>query len=57
MKILSSILFTLMLVWNSEAVGVGDMAPDFTLNSLDGKTVSLSDYAGKVIYIFWFGNG
>ena len=33
---------------------VGDRAPDFTLKTLDGKTVSLSDYAGKpVVLNFW----
>lgn len=32
----------------------GDKAPDFTLKSVDGKTVKLSDYKGKVIIIdFW----
>jgi cytochrome c biogenesis protein CcmG/thiol:disulfide interchange protein DsbE len=33
---------------------VGDVAPDFTATTLDGKTVSLSDYAGKpVVLNFW----
>jgi cytochrome c biogenesis protein CcmG/thiol:disulfide interchange protein DsbE len=33
---------------------VGDRAPDFTATTLDGKAVSLSDYAGKpVILNFW----
>jgi peroxiredoxin len=33
---------------------VGDQAPDFTLKTLDGKTVSLSDYRGKPVVInFW----
>lgn len=33
---------------------VGDTAPDFTLKTLDGKTVSLSDYRGKpVVLNFW----
>lgn len=29
----------------------GDKAPDFTLKGLDGKTVSLSDFAGKVVVL------
>jgi peroxiredoxin len=36
---------------------VGDPAPDFTLKTLDGKTVSLSDYRGKPVVInFWQSN-
>ena len=33
-------------------VNVGDPAPQFTLPSLDGKQVSLSDYRGKRLVIF-----
>jgi peroxiredoxin len=33
---------------------VGDAAPDFTLETFDGRSVSLSDYAGKpVVLNFW----
>lgn len=32
----------------------GDNAPDFALKSVDGKTIKLSDYKGKVVIIdFW----
>jgi peroxiredoxin len=32
----------------------GNLAPDFTLETLDGKTVRLSDYRGKTILLnFW----
>jgi len=35
-------------------VGVGTRAYDFELPNLEGKTVKLSDYAGKVIFLnFW----
>lgn len=34
---------------------VGDLAPDFTLEQLDGSSVSLSDFLGKVVYINFFG--
>ena len=29
-------------------------APDFTLANYDGKTVKLSDYAGKIVVLEWF---
>lgn len=31
-------------------------APDFTLKSLDGSDISLSDYKNKVVVLFFFGN-
>jgi peroxiredoxin len=31
-------------------------APDFSLTSSDGNTVKLSDYSGKVVVLFFFGN-
>ena len=35
-------------------IGVGNLAPDFTLESLDGNKVSLSDYRGNVVLVnFW----
>jgi thiol-disulfide isomerase/thioredoxin len=35
-------------------VGVATMAPDFTLESLDGKNTKLSDYRGKAVLLnFW----
>lgn len=33
---------------------VGKKAPDFTLKSFDGKSVSLSDYRGKIVVLEWF---
>jgi len=35
--------------------GVGDPAPEFELESLSGETIKLSDYSGKIVYIFFFG--
>lgn len=36
------------------AISTGDVAPDFSLTTLDGKTVKLSDYRGTpVILNFW----
>ncbi len=34
----------------------GGSAPGFTLESVSGGSVSLSDYSGKVVVLFFFGN-
>ena len=35
-------------------MAAGNPAPPFTAQSIDGKTVSLSDFKGKVVYLdFW----
>lgn len=35
-------------------LSIGHKAPDFTISSLDGKTVKLSDYKGKYVMVdFW----
>lgn len=36
---------------------VGEAAPDFELKDLDGKTVKLSDFKGKVVVLEWFNPG
>ena len=33
---------------------VGTLAPDFTLNDIKGDSVSLSDYSGKVVVLYFF---
>jgi len=33
---------------------VARKAPGFTLSSFDGKTISLSDYKGKIVVLEWF---
>jgi thioredoxin-dependent peroxiredoxin len=35
-------------------VRIGDTAPDFTLPSQSGETVSLSDYRGKKVVVLYF---
>jgi len=32
----------------------GKKAPEFTLNTFDGKEISLSDYKGKIVVLEWF---
>lgn len=37
-----------------KAVQIGQQAPDFSMNSIDGKTISLKDFKGKYVLIdFW----
>jgi len=51
-------MFSLILISTTILFAeVGDNAPDFTLNKLGGGTLSLNDFQGKVLYIFWFGHG
>lgn len=38
------------------AVKPGDTAPQFSLQDQDGKTVSLSDFKGKIVVLEWFNN-
>lgn len=41
-----------------ERVKAGDQAPDFTLENMDGKRISLSDFRGKknVVLVFYRGH-
>jgi peroxiredoxin len=36
------------------ALKIGDMAPDFTLNSHTGASIQLSDYRGKNVVMAFF---
>jgi peroxiredoxin len=55
------LLFTVVLSSCSkdddlDPLAVGSVAPAFTLNSLDGGSVSLSGLSNKVVVLFFFGN-
>ncbi len=42
------------LVANNDSILIGSQAPNFTLYSLDGNQISLSDYEGKTVLLtFW----
>jgi peroxiredoxin len=41
---------------HAQNVSVGQAAPDFTLTGLDNQSVSLSQHAGKVIFLDFFGS-
>lgn len=38
----------------SSTIDVGDVAPSFTLPDADGKPVSLSDYTGKPVIVYFY---
>ena len=46
-----------MMAWAADApkteAAVGQKAPDFSLTDAAGKTVSLKDYAGKIVVLEW----
>lgn len=56
-KIVMSLIFLLILNLSIIAQGVGTLAPNFTHTTLDHGQISLSDYQGKVVYLFFFGWG
>lgn len=47
----------LFIATTAHAIETGSLAPDFSLKSIDGKTVSLKDYAGKAVVLEWFNQG
>ena len=42
---------------SSATVKPGNTAPAFSLQDQNGKTVSLSDFKGKIVVLEWFNNG
>lgn len=51
-----TIVLSLISAGNLQAQKVGDPAPDFSLQTIDGETFKLSEHKGKVVFIFLFGN-
>jgi cytochrome c biogenesis protein CcmG/thiol:disulfide interchange protein DsbE len=48
------VLFALVLINDSVFPAQPDKAPDFALRDLNGNSVSLNDYQGKVVFLnFW----
>ena len=48
-------LFSLLLT--AFALDIGDKAPDFQLDSTEGRSYSLSSFKGKVVVLEWFNPG
>lgn len=58
---ISEDVITALTKWNPAAIDsakVGSLAPDFQLNTIAGKPISLSDYRGKqaVVLVFIYGD-
>jgi peroxiredoxin len=51
MKNILTLITTLALITSAFAVEIGKTAPDFTGTDINGKTVKLSDYKGKIVVI------
>lgn len=51
--LVSALLIAAVPVWAGETAEIGKPAPDFTLKSLDGKDVKLSDLKGKIVVLEW----
>ena len=51
MKFFLALFTTLVLAISAFAVEIGKTAPDFTGTDINGKTVKLSDYKGKIVVI------
>ncbi len=52
-RVCALILFA-MVTAQSQALEVGDVAPNFELQGSDGQIHKLSDYRGKAVVIAWF---
>jgi len=50
----SAAIFAMNLRAGDKAPAVGAEAPDFTLNSQDGKPVSLHDFRGKWVVLYFY---
>jgi peroxiredoxin len=52
-----AMIFTVGLALNAWAARVGQRAPDFTATDSNGKTHTLSEYAGKYVVLEWTNSG
>jgi peroxiredoxin Q/BCP len=51
---LKAFFATLLSTVAAQAIAVGTMAPTFSAKNQDGKTVNLSDFAGKPVLLYFY---
>jgi len=54
---LSALVLSLLLASTSFAAKVGEKAPDFKVNDVNGKSHQLSDFKGKFVVLEWMNEG
>jgi|TARA_B100000315_G_scaffold250997_1_gene284904 peroxiredoxin Q/BCP len=57
MKYLLRVLFWLIAKierWNKTMITAGEQAPAFSFTNQDGATVSLNDFVGKYVLLWWY---
>ena len=52
--LLNVVTFSVMLGADTEMPQVGQPAPDFSLSSMEGRTVGLKDYKGKWVVLYFY---
>jgi len=52
--LLGVVIVTSIMVFAGPTPAVGSVAPDFTLNSQEGKPVSLTDYRGSWVVLYFY---
>jgi thioredoxin-dependent peroxiredoxin len=52
--VVAAVAVTPLFMFAASAPSVGSLAPEFTLTSQDGKPVSLKDYRGKWVVLYFY---
>ena len=48
------LLFYNIEKWIENMIALGDQAPNFSFTNQDGVTVSLGDFSGKYVLLWWY---
>ena len=51
---INKIILNYTFFWEVEMVSVGDFAPNFTLRADDDQVVSLSDFRGRSVVLYFY---